>query len=340
MNMADIQMDHTLASIGIGDINNPHINFKNNNEFKSIFNTNFLKESGNIYTADTAIKPSELIYYLIHEKFSEKIKCHHCNSSDVILFGKARGKQRHMCKTCGRTFTILTNTPLSGTHYLEKWGDFLACMLKGMTLHASENEIKVSYVTLFYWRHKILSILKNIKPKEMNGVVELDDIYVNYSKKGQSKGVNAKDFSEVKKRIHRKSNSFFTFEDDKVCVIAAADNFSNVFSKIACVGRLEKESIEESVGMLISSKNQVCFNHKTAYYSFSKKRHLKLFVKNIYSAKPARSYTIKCMKWMHRFLGVATSYLNNYLGWFKFLFDINFDETEASVKRLIGTICL
>lgn len=338
-NMADFLIDdnNNATNIAGNDISNIYMNLKNNYEINAIISADFLQEIVNTYTVN---RTSELINYIIDHKSSPKMRCRHCNSSNVILFGKARGKQRHMCKECGRTFTILTNTPLSGTHYPEKWREYIECMLKGMSLHESESKVKVSYVTLFYWRHKILSILKNIKPKEMNGIVELDDIYLNYSEKGQKKGGSHKRNFEKKERIHRKSDSFLNFEGDKVCVLAAADRFSNVFSKIACIGRLGSEEIDETVGKLISEKNQVYFKHRAAYYSFSNKRHIKRYTQSLDRIKPANSYLIKCMKWMHRFKGVATTYLNNYLGWYKFLFDINFDKTQVGARRLLEAICI
>lgn len=284
-------------------------------------------------------RPADLINYLMHENLSGKIKCRHCNSSDVVLFGRGRGKQRYMCRECGRTFTGLTNTPLNGTHHPEKWAHYLECMLKSMTLQDSAREIKVSYVTLFYWRHKILSVLKDIKPQAMKGIVELDDIYMNYSKKGQSSSLNFRDFFNSQHRIHRRCDHPYNFDGDKVCVIAAVDRCSDAYSCIACIGHPMGKDIENAVGAMISAANPICFNHKSAYVSFLNKRKLKRCRLSQFNIKLARSYIRKCLVWMDRFMGVATSYLNNYLGWYKFLKDINFNETSAGLKRLMEVAC-
>lgn len=297
-------------------------------------------KSCNTCSADmnTGIMAEELINNLIHGKLPGKIRCRHCSNSDVILYGNARGKQRYMCKKCGRTFSALSNTLLNGTHHPEKWGIFMECMLQGLSLQASAENVKVSYVTLFYWRHKILSILKDIKPKEMKGIIELDDIYLNYSQKGQKKSFSVRDIFEKDPRVHRRSDNPYNFQGDKVCVIAAADRFSNVFSTAACIGHPRGEDVEKAVGMLISDKSTICFNHKAAYTTFLNKRHLKRCRASLYGIKFAKLYIRKCMKWIHRFMGVATSYLNNYLGWYKFLHDINFDETLDGIKRLMKVI--
>ena len=109
--------------------------------------------------------------------------CPHCSSVHTILYGKYNSRQRYLCKCCGKTFNDFTNTPFAMTHFPEKWEAFMKCTLKGMSLRASAKEIKVSYVTLFYWRHKLLAALKKIKPNEMKGAIELKSFYLKYSEK-------------------------------------------------------------------------------------------------------------------------------------------------------------
>lgn len=44
---------------------------------------------------------------------------------------------------------------------------------------------EVSYVTLFYWRHKILAALKQVPTEAFQGIVEMDETYFLYSEKGK-----------------------------------------------------------------------------------------------------------------------------------------------------------
>ena len=89
--------------------------------------------------------------------------CPHCESQHIVKNGRSSGKQRYICKDCGTTFNDYTNTILSMTHYPEKWPLFIECTLKGYSLRKSEKEIEIAYVTLFYWRHKLFTALKQIK---------------------------------------------------------------------------------------------------------------------------------------------------------------------------------
>ena len=42
--------------------------------------------------------------------FKEKI-CHHCGRDEVSRNGKYNGNQRHICKSCRKTFTDFTRSP-------------------------------------------------------------------------------------------------------------------------------------------------------------------------------------------------------------------------------------
>jgi hypothetical protein len=58
-------------------------------------------------------------------------------------------------------------------------------MFKGYSLRKSAEIIGVTWVTLFYWRHKLLSALKQIDSEQFEGIVEVDETYFLYSQKGQ-----------------------------------------------------------------------------------------------------------------------------------------------------------
>src|SRR3954470_11013391 len=44
----------------------------------------------------------------------DSIGCPHCDSRDVVHWGKASALPRYRCKGCQRTFNALTKTPLAG----------------------------------------------------------------------------------------------------------------------------------------------------------------------------------------------------------------------------------
>lgn len=58
-------------------------------------------------------------------------------------------------------------------------------MFKGYSLRKSAEIVGVTWVTLFYWRHKLLSALKQMDFEQFEGIVEVDETYFLYSQKGQ-----------------------------------------------------------------------------------------------------------------------------------------------------------
>ena len=58
-------------------------------------------------------------------------------------------------------------------------------MLKGYSLRKSAEIVGVTWVTLFYWRHKLLSAIKQIDFEHFDGIVLVDETYFLYSQKGQ-----------------------------------------------------------------------------------------------------------------------------------------------------------
>jgi transposase-like protein len=137
----------------------------------------------NIVEPKSAAKGS-LIGELRKTKFKEGFVCPHCDGCRVVRYGKFNHRQRYKCKDCLRTFSDLTHTPLSKTRYSDKWITFIECMLQGHSLRKSADLVGVTWVTLFYWRHKLLKALQQIDIPSFQGIVEMDETYFLYSEKG------------------------------------------------------------------------------------------------------------------------------------------------------------
>jgi hypothetical protein len=55
-------------------------------------------------------------------------------------------------------------------------------MIEGFSLRKCAELLgdNVTHVTLFYWRHKLLSAIKQIPTESFNGIVEMDETYFLY----------------------------------------------------------------------------------------------------------------------------------------------------------------
>lgn len=104
----------------------------------------------------------KLLQALIENSQSKITCCPHCQHRHIVKYGKYRDRQRYKCQNCLRTFNDLTNTPLHWTHYPQRFIKFLESMLHGYSLHIASFYSGISYVTAFYWRHKLIKVLQRM----------------------------------------------------------------------------------------------------------------------------------------------------------------------------------
>lgn len=138
-------------------------------------------------------------------RFKDGFECPHCVSEHVVRFCKVNGRQRYRCKNCRKTFTDTTNTVLYRTRKGDEWITFVDCMFKGYSLRKSAEIVGVTWVTLFYWRHKLLSALNQMDCDHFEGIVEVDETYFLYSQKGQ-RGITERKPRKAWRKIQTQRN--------------------------------------------------------------------------------------------------------------------------------------
>ena len=265
----------------------------------------------------------------LKELFLDKVitLCIHCGSEHIVHNGKFRGRQRFKCKVCKRTFNTLSDTPLARTRHLDKWLDFANCLENGLSLRKSAKIVNVSYVSLFYWRHKLLTGLNNIPISSFTDKVEMQDMYLLISQKGGKKILNPRrrGYSVYSRKI---------FKDKKICVLIAKDVKSNIFSRITNYGLLDLHILENFLNNYISADNTICSKmprifkqlaivNKAKYFEFPNLFQRQNYIPDILT------YEKKFKLWIQKFKGVSTKYLDNYLALFKFLYSNNKHDNLA-----------
>jgi transposase-like protein len=263
-------------------------------------------------------------------RFNKGFVCPHCGATKIVRHGTYKGgKQRYLCRNCNSTFSDLTNTPLSRAKLPEKWTPFIECMLKGYSLRKTSEIIGVSHVSLFYWRHKLLAALTESENMPFEGIVEMDETYFLYSEKGKKNLKNRK----ARKRGGGASSGI---TNERVCVFVARDRVKHTFSKVSGLGRIKMDTVDKFVGNLLSSDNTLCTDGWKPYKKYAHERGMECFgfaavrvYKGIYHIQNVNNYHMRLKKWMDRFNGVASKYLNNYLAWFKFIDSKAFENTTG-----------
>lgn len=267
--------------------------------------------------------PIRIIEEIQEQKHKEGLICPNCNSHSVVRFGKYVIKtragevkrQRYRCKSCQQTFNDLTNTPLQRTRKPHIWVRFIECMIEGFSLRKCAELLhdEVTHVTLFYWRHKILAALKQNPIEPFQGIVEMDETYFLFSEKGK------RNISDRKPRKRGGKAKYRGISNDQICVLVARDRQKMTFSGVLGHGRIRTPKLDDAIGNYLSESNVLCTDSWRAFSSYAKSKGLdhyrfksdgKQRVKGIYHIQNVNSYHSRLKRWIDRFNGVATKYLD------------------------------
>ncbi|MEK4671245.1 IS1595 family transposase [Niallia sp. FSL R7-0271] len=295
---------------------------------------------------------SEPIFKEVTEqKHKEGYTCTHCHSNNAVRFGKYSVKvgmktmerQRYRCKDCRKTFTDVTNTPLYRIHLPHKWLDFVQCMIEGYSLRKASDMIGVHFVTVFYWRHKLLSALKQMDFEQFSGIVEVDETYFLYSEKGK------RNISGRKARKRGGSSKYRGISKEQVCVLIARDREKSTYSKVIGQGRIVKSRLDKAIGSKLNTSNVLCTDAWRAFKTYAVEKGLEHYrfksdgkdrVRGLYHIQNVNNYHSRLKGWIDRFNGVATKYLDHYLSWFQFLDIVKHRNDNATISKMIIDSCL
>ena len=261
-------------------------------------------------------------------RFTEGVKCLHCGSSHYVKNGRrSDGTQRYLCRDCGKSFLVSTNSVTSGTHKpLGVWRKYFSCMMAAMTLKDTCAECGISMTTAFQWRHKILDSLQQVARQVcLDGTVEADETFFNVSYKGNHSG--SRRFSLPRKAharggdVHEKGLSC-----EKVCVMCAVNDEGIPVSKAGKLGKVSSECVEKVFSGHISADATLVTDREKAYVGFSRDHGICLVqmdtecrVKGEYNIQRVNAYHSGLKRFTDHFHGVSTKYLDNYLSWFNLI---------------------
>jgi len=248
--------------------------------------------------------------------------CPHCKSIEIQGHGAYKARKRYICKSCNKTFNDFTGTAISGLKKPGKFQEYIELVAESITLRKASAKLELNIKTVFDWRHKILSSLSKINDLGFSGIVECDDKQLNMSEKGK-RNLEREPYKRPSDRDTKRGVS-----NDKVSIMVASDRNGNVRMSVAKIGRIDIESVEKTIGDSISKENILCSDSHPSIISWAKGREIehhtfvasKQHVKNkCYHVQHVNSIDNRYERWVKRFYGTATKYLDNYLNWFVFL---------------------
>ena len=142
-----------------------------------------------ILLSKTFTKSISIEEFVTKERFANGRVCPVCGATHVVRNGKRKdGTQKYICKDCGKSFVITTNSIVSGTRKdFNVWIKYVDCMLNGFSVRKAAEECGIHRNTAFAWRHKILDALQNMANDViLDGIellfffVDIDDIGVRF----------------------------------------------------------------------------------------------------------------------------------------------------------------
>src|SRR3978361_401818 len=241
----------------------------------------------------------------------DSIGCPHCNSRDVVHWGKASTLPRYRCKGCQRTFNGLTKTPLAGFRMKDKWPAQAEAMIDGVSIAKAAKQCGVDYTTAFRWRHRFLAALAGDKPKTLSGIVEGDETFILESFKGKRSGLPRKSRKRGGKSAKRGLSA------EQIPVIVARDR--NGATTDAVLPKLDRVSIAAALSGVVTSAHEFFCDGGPATVAFARRAGIAAHVLPK-PGKPTRqapdyhlnnvnAYHGRLKKWLRRFHGVATKNL-------------------------------
>ena len=243
--------------------------------------------------------------------------CPHCASRQLQRWGQASDLQRYRCSECRRTFNGLTGTPMARLRKKERWVDQAKALITGESVAKAAKRCGVAQTTAFRWRHRFLAASVLDKPARLSGIVEADETFILESFKGKRSDLPR----PARKRGGKAAKRGLSAE--QIPVLVARDRSGATTD--AVLPKLNRTSITAALGGVVTPDNQLCCDGGKAIVGFARKALIPCHIlPSPGGPKPeapnlhinnVNGYHGRLKEWLRPFHGVATKYLDHYLGW-------------------------
>lgn len=269
--------------------------------------------------------------------------CPHCKSIHFIKFGKYNDIQRYRCKDCRKTFSNTTNSVWKYCKKpCRKWVQYTEYLMHGETLKFCAEKLEISIATAFYWRHKLLHGVDKNTPENFKDIVFIGRSYVGISNKG-SKGKAY----QYKNKFYKRYDLFRTnvivsilydTNDSMSIKVLGQDDSLNryenkIFAKIDKMAYIKSINNKYLKDYIIKHNKKLPLKLRKSLQYDPNSYYLK---DNIICSKEILNCSLNLNKWLSKFKGVASKYLNHYCS----LFSLGFIKKEYDYMTLFfETLC-
>ena len=248
--------------------------------------------------------------------------CPHCGASDDRLgsWGQSHGLKRYRCRDCGRTFNALTGTALAHLRKREQWTRYADSLIEGVSLREAARRCQIDKNTAFRWRHRFLHEAARHRAEHEAGIVEADETFFLESFKGQRRLSRP-----ARHRGGVAGKRGLSAEQIPVLVVRDRSGQTADFK----LEKLDAAHVMAALRPLVDQEAVLCSDSAGVYAAFARAtgiahRPLNIqrgqrVIDGVFHIQNVNAYDSRLKGWMRRFHGVATQYLENYLGWRRML---------------------
>lgn len=292
--------------------------------------------------------------------------CPHCGAKAALHYivkkGYIDGVQRYKCKACGKYFMPTTGTAFSRTRKdADTWRRFIQMTISGASLQACTEDCDIAYQTAFDWRHKILNAFaENMKATKMNGTVEVDEMLIPISYKGNhvqggfgGRKLTPGALNDMPRASYKRgTDNISRSSKDKACVFCMVENGNKAFyAAVPGVGFMTEPMLNATVGKHVV-KEQVTMladNYKITrkYLEDNGYKHTILSsntsdnpkghkpeIKDGLHLQHVNAMHHHVRKFLAPYCGVSSKYLGNYIALFVWLKNIGATKQRRNVDKI------
>jgi transposase-like protein len=262
---------------------------------------------------------AEEVIRLIEQSLQERPLCPHCGNTQLQRWGVSCGLQRYRCRQCRHTFNALTHTPLARLRHKDRWLTYTQALIDGVSVRQAASCCGVAKNTSFKWRHRFLQSPVQQKAQKMQGIAEADETFFLESFKGK------RHLPRKARKRGGKAKRGTSTEHIPVLVVRDRDGATADF-RLTGVSAKEMEPVLKP---LLATDVILCTDGAAAYTVIAKNLGVEHHSVNLaqgvrvrrgaYHIQNVNAYDSRLKEWLARFHGVATDYLESYLGWRRML---------------------
>lgn len=255
---------------------------------------------------------------IIERRQHAKPMCPCRGDSHTLRNGHSCGLQRYLCRACGKTFNALTGIPLAHLHLRGKWLQQAQALCDGLSLSQVQERLGIARTAALRWRHRFLAVPKDIRARRLTGVAKADQTYFLHSAKGLRQELPRK----ARRRGGKGPKQGLSHAQVPVLVardrsgktadfILEADNSKKASDKLKPLMARDAILCTEGDAIMRATARKLGIKHHAVHVSAGVRVDGPWHVQNV------NAYHSRLKAWMRSFKGVATKYLDSYLGWLR-----------------------